>query len=703
MKFQSDRLAYPGRYLRTHSGKLLFGPAGDRLFVDYLDKEPGFAGRIDFIHKTNLTEIFTIRTEPEVDFIEADTTWYPDRLHMELNNHILGFWEEKFITQDDIAVSCQHWTNNTENDIKLYLNCAPQLCEVSMEEEDIFLVKTPKTIHGYRIGFCVMSDLLSPKGAVVLHPRESIEFTAAAAFGNLETENFEDLIQKLRNYYLKDEGTQGRCRTQKEEYAGFFRNAPEFTCSDELLNKAWLYRWYLLKNTYAKPGYGNFRHPVMYEGRSHKMGKNPFKSEGWEFSKLIPLTTPLHLMELQWNNDEKIWKELVLSLLDSQDENGLFRVMTVDEFGTPYANFVIWAIYRNYLIRGDREFVRQILPDLKRYIRGHQRLYSGENDDLQIERIHQRTGKEYQPSYWYFHGYPKDYLDPDTYTPLKRVDRSIYHYLNLLGISGLCAAVGDETAGCYKQMAQILKRQINDKMWDENTGFYYDLHYKTDEKALVKNIVGFYPYWAGITSKDRLKAMELLLDPGEFNTESPFPSVSKSCPAYSAAGGWMGNYMKGRDGCVWCGPSWPYTNGIIVDMLGIQSKKNDHKYDRMFRNCLRAYALQHFRNQDLNSPYLVEHYNPDTGELLSDEVDYNHSYFIHLIMSHVAGIEIQADRVVINPLDIGLQYFECRQVAVRGHILDMEYNRKQGIKVYWDKKLIASGEELKIIEIQLNN
>lgn len=38
MKYQYENLRYEGRALRTRSGKLLLGPAGRRLFVDYLDQ-----------------------------------------------------------------------------------------------------------------------------------------------------------------------------------------------------------------------------------------------------------------------------------------------------------------------------------------------------------------------------------------------------------------------------------------------------------------------------------------------------------------------------------------------------------------------------------------------------------------------------------------------------------------------------------------
>ena len=75
-------LKYENRALRTHTGKLLFGPVGRRMWVDYLDRKPGFCGRIDFIHKTNLTQLFEVKCDREVDWELAQSVWYPDRLTM---------------------------------------------------------------------------------------------------------------------------------------------------------------------------------------------------------------------------------------------------------------------------------------------------------------------------------------------------------------------------------------------------------------------------------------------------------------------------------------------------------------------------------------------------------------------------------------------------------------------------------------------
>ncbi|WP_284639381.1 MGH1-like glycoside hydrolase domain-containing protein [Paenibacillus silviterrae] len=322
------------------------------------------------------------------------------------------------------------------------------------------------------------------------------------------------------------------------------------------------------------------------------------------------------------------------------------------------------------------------------------------------EYTHNRTGKEYQPSYWYFHNFPKDCKDPNTFTPLKRVDRSIYHYLNSLGVAALCKAAGDHEAELLRQLAEELRSDILLKMWDEESKFFYDLHYENDEKAMVKNIVGFYPYWAQITDAEHDAGLLHAFVDEEFNTPCPFPSVSADCPAYQPEGGWQGIFIKGRNGCVWDGPTWPYTNSIVLDALALESKRRNHQFDERFGHYLREYSMLHYSHRDLDKPYLVEHYNSQTGEALSDEVDYNHSYYIDLIVKHVVGLNIETDRIVLDPVHIGLDFFELDRIWVDGHQIRVTFNQREqhmprGYRLYLDDHLVLESDGLKRMEYPL--
>jgi hypothetical protein len=685
-------LAFRNRTLRTLPGKLLLGPTGARLWADYLDPVPGFRGRIDFIHKLNIPLLFSVDREggPE-EMLPLNSLWRPSMLEMDWEDGEVLFKEYKFITWEDQALSAQRWENRGPDPLVLRLTLPGGFAPPS--PEGWTWAELPVKIHGIE-PVCVFHCPPSLRGgSLVIPPGEAAEFVLAMAVGNRVSSDREQMKRAL----LAIPGIEGKAAPcveyQRREYLRWFDRVPRFTCSDPLLEKTWWYRWFILRHNCARPDCGNFRHTLFYEGRSHKMGKEIYRPGGWEFSKLIPLSTPLHITDLRWHGDGELAREAARSLCDSMDEKGLFRVLFADEAAKEYANYAGWALYLLYQVHRDRGFIQEALGSFKKYVRGVYRAHKAAGDHLQIETQHSLTGKEYQPSYWYFTGYPGNAKDKTSYVPLKRVDRSIYAYLNALGIARLCAVADDPGEAEFVNLAEQIRRDILEKMWDPELRFFCDLHHETGEKAPVKNIVGIYPLWADITGPEHAGALDSLFDPGVFDTGSGFASVGRDCPVFSPSGGWKGQYFKGRDGCMWNGPSWPYTTGIALDAIALQTKRRPLGLDRQFLRLLRSYSFQHFQGGDLSRPYLVEHYNSVTGEPLSDEADYNHSFYIDLIVRHLAGIEPAEDGFRFRPLRLGLKSFSLEGLHLQGRRIDINC-RPAGVRVSVDGKPVYENPEL---------
>lgn len=691
-------LATKNRMLRTYPGKLLFGPAADRLFVDVLDKKPGFCGNIDFIHKVNLDMLFEIVCSHPIQTVGIDTMWYPSHLHMQYEDDVLAFDEDKYMDANDIAYCVGHWTNKSDAPLTLTLRVEPTGCLITKNEADTYF-QMNEPLRDYRVGVC--AGWSAGNHAITVAPGETVEVFAAAAAGNVETESQESICQKLRAFLAEEKTPAEHAEASKEAYEKFFDQAPQFESSDLLLNKTWWYRWYILRNATSKPDFGYLKHPTVYEGRAHKTSKYPpLTVRGWEFSRLINLSSPLQMMDYGWFPDKELLHEFVRGFFSVPNENGVLQSAFTNHIGGGFANFLVWAVYRMYLIDHDIEFVKELIPAIKRYIDGNILEHGAKNDLLQIEVKHARTGMEFQPSFWYFSDFPLNGKDKSKIVPMKRLDTSVYHYLNMKGGALLMQAAGDADAEHYMELANTLAAQINEKTWDEETGFYYDLHHETDEKAMVKNIVGVFPFWADIAGEEKLAALEKLFDPAYFNTGSVFSTVARDCVAYAPYGGWMGS-MKTRDSCMWDGPSWPFSNGIVLDAVGMQSKKYNHKYDGEFRTFLEKYALQHYRNGNLAEPYLVEQYHAETGENLSDEPDYNHSYFLNLIVSHVAGLEIQEDRLILDPVDVGLRYFTLSNLWIRGTRYEIGLTKDNVFYVKANDEIVASSKGLSRLELAL--
>ena len=96
----------------------------------------------------------------------------------------------------------------------------------------------------------------------------------------------------------------------------------------------------------------------------------------------------------------------------------------------------------------------------------------------------------------------------------------------------------------YRKMYFSLKTRINSLMWDNETGFYYDLD-KNENRLNVKTIAAYWTMLAEIPTADKADLLvNHLNDPKSFGTEHPFPSLSVDNPNFSEEGnGYCGSVM----------------------------------------------------------------------------------------------------------------------------------------------------------------
>ncbi|WIY52578.1 hypothetical protein O9Z70_14135 [Devosia sp. YIM 151766] len=673
-----DELLRTGRRgLRTRPGSLLLGPTGARLWAEMLNDRPGFSGAIDFIHKINIPLLFGINHDRPQPPLPSEVEWRPSHLTTRSQFGTLSLEERRYVTWEDQAVSTQRWHNGGTAPTMLKLCIDPDWVDL---HGDTAIGERRIDAHDFTLRAVIGTSHPELWSGLTLLPGESVDFVVAAAVGLTDQDTLAQMIGNIADLIKQPAST--LVAKQVDDYQSFFDAIPRLTSSSPVLDRLYAYRWFLLRHNLARPGRGPLDGTFFYEGRSHKMTKTPWNPEGWEFSKLIPLSTPMHLIEARWHHDQGLGTGVFPLLAATQRPDGQFDARTLTKTIHPYANFMGWASYQYALTQGLSDALRDAITVLKKQVLGESEFLATGGDNLPIQQRHQLTGKEYQPSYWYFHDYPDDPLDPATYTPLKRVDRAIYQYLNARGVAGLCRLAGDAEATSFDALADAIAENVLSKQWDAETGFFYDLHHQTDEKAMVRNVVGFYPYWAEITDETHLPGLLDALGPRHFDTPAPLPSVSPECPVFQPGGSWKGRFLKGRNGCMWDGPTWPYTNSIAIDGLGKISQQNGHAYDELYAHFFWKYAMLHGPQCDRQTPYLVEHYDSMTGEPISDEPDYNHSYLIDIIIRQVVGLDIAEDgQVTANPINIGLDHFTLENVQINGQYVTVYFHKATGVEI----------------------
>jgi len=691
------------RYPHTVS----FGPTGRRLWVNYLDERPGFVGRIDFIHRINIPFLFLLTVERDGEDLaweSVEHSWYPSHLVMEFRSGPVILRERKFVAWDDVAVDVVEVMNNGSEAISLKCSIPGDFTRaVEAIARDRLGRSLALWFRSVAPGVDGGESLEGPKFRV--DPESSMQVIAAAAVG-LEGEA--DIAERLAGW-LDEENPLAR---QKDEYQKWFDGAPVFVSDDPWMNRMWAYRWYLVRRNLADPGAGNLPHPFYLEGRGHKMSNEPYDPRGWEFSKLIPFSSPFHLLEGRWHRDLSPCEGEIDDLVLNQSEEGLFQYATVNRHGSYYANFVPWAVSELSAVRPEARVGEARLEALKRNVRAWFRLFDPDGDSLPHVTDHNRTGKEYQPSYFYFDGFPKD-AKGATKALLERVDVAAYQYMNAVGVSRLCRRAGDtEGEREFAGLAENIRTSVLAEMWDPETRFFYDIRESDGAKALVKNVVGFDPFMAGIASEEHLAAFDHLWDPEEFWTPWPVPSVSIDCPAFAPDASWFGDHIKGPHGAVWNGPTWPFTDSTVLMALANATRTAGHRFDSRWAELLRRYTRLQFRNRDIDLPMVVEHHNPLTGEEISQEEDYFHSSWIDLVVTGVGGIVPSEDAILrLDPIDCGLGFFHLRGVPFRGREVDISWldpgrfegtpDLPSGFIVRVDGRLVADRERLEPVEIDL--
>ena len=117
------------------------------------------------------------------------------------------------------------------------------------------------------------------------------------------------------------------------------------------------------------------------------------------------------------------------------------------------------------------------------------------------------------------------------------VDFNCQQAVNALYLSAIGDLLNDRDISFkYKKKYFSLKTRINEKMWDESDGFYYDL--KKDESFLkVKSLAGYWAILAEIPGVDTVERMVALLSAEDgFATDHPFPSLAVGEEQFSPEG-----------------------------------------------------------------------------------------------------------------------------------------------------------------------
>ena len=220
------------------------------------------------------------------------------------------------------------------------------------------------------------------------------------------------------------------------------------------------------------------------------------------------------------------------------------------------------------------------------------------------------------------------------------VDLNAYLYAEKGFLKSMAEALGyTEDAQKFEEEASYVRDYINENMFDDETGFYYDLQTNKDgsEKKLLvnrgKGTEGWLPLWAKLATNEKAAlVMQNMMDEGKFNLFVPFPTASKDNDKFSPS-------------TYWRGPVW-----MDQALFGVEALQNYGYYDEA-----REMAVKLFENTEgtLGDGPIRENYNPETGAGLNTKnFSWSAASFYLLYRNTLTGNDTTSQDAIDIPVTI---------------------------------------------------
>jgi len=745
---QEDKIRNICEYLGGRDDKNFMGSGNVALVI-----EPGRT-KVLFVQQWKEKAVF--------DWASGNVrSWCPDRIEMADGMPPVGanishspVSRKVFITRDDVAGMELVWENNTERQISLqasFNGILPGKMNSIQDTAAGFLYSTvpysdkvPQPVH------YVLGSSIKPDRVDLLDSGYNIVYLISVEPG--EQKKLTLLLSIATDLQLADKAVSRWKKAPdipeavRQDWNGWFdEEIPRFECSDPYFEKLYYYRWWSLYTKMIFAQVGHFYYPAPREGTVAYDGVVSYsgscisvdelrwmRNPDWAFSTTKEFFAPENLNDGYLSNH--IWDWGIDGDESNQDGTGQ---------SVPYQNYAVDAFRGTLLVHPEqgRETLKEVWPQMVSNLQSYHRLFDIDKDGLyETYPWSNSAGQEWAARYSYFDPIPEMFrnergrtyapdgsksaedmallnkirnavvTDPDLLWPqtaeelyriyygtadhrLATVDQTTYAYKNFCAAASLAGLLNDTaTEKLYTRMMERTRTQLLSVMWDAEDSFFYDVKPVTRKKARVKSTTGFYVFWAKIAEPKHLPMLKHLFSPAVFWTEYPLPSLPLDYEKYARLqkSGWT----------YWNYATWPRTTCHVVDGVLWAAKTLDSSLCKKAATLFDRYTRMHFPNGNVQRPNIAERYDPHTGNPFMEDLDYNHSSWIDLLIQHAAGITPrESEDLIIDPIDMGWESFSFRNIRYRNHNIDIIFTREKGMTVRVDGIVKANTAGLQIISI----
>lgn len=472
----------------------------------------------------------------------------------------------------------------------------------------------------------------------------------------------------------------------------FEANIPFFECSDPQIQQIYYYRWKLYKSHLKDLGDMGYITTEFLNDVSWSL--KPYES--------LNDATGFHLHEGRWLHDSRFNNDYLTFLYEYGGNDRHFSEAIAD------------AAYDCYLVNGDKTTVLTHLEAMKRIYRQWDDHFDRTRGLYFIEPLLDAT--EYTISSIDASGGKDGFFGGHAFRPTINA----FMFANANAISKIAQMTGDsQTAKEYAEKATTLRALTQTYLWNDTFEHFVD-RYQVNNPFVTnwsfirgRELAGYSPWYFHLpdNSPKYVASWQYLLSPEQLGGKYGLRTVEPSYEYYKKQYRFVRENGQNKPECQWNGPSWPFQTTLTLG--GMANLLNDYpKQNRVtaadYLRLLRQYTLQHYVN---GQPDLQEDYDPDTGQVivgLERSHHYNHSGYIDLIITGLAGLRPRADDILeVHPLvptsgpNDSLAYFCLENVQYHGRLVTIlydrdgnRYHRGKGLSVYVDGRQVVKPSPL---------
>ncbi|HDJ33241.1 MAG TPA: hypothetical protein ENF21_03975 [Bacteroidetes bacterium] len=274
---------------------------------------------------------------------------------------------------------------------------------------------------------------------------------------------------------------------------------------------------------------------------------------------------------------------------------------------TTSAPFFSWINWEVYQVSKDQKFLEEAYLSGCRYMEWLQKNRDDDRDGTFewgpygiIENVRDWYNVVFQVS-------AERYLDvdkEDISDELECLDLSLMIVKEMRSLEAMARELKlDRQADKWHQQAEKTAALINERMWDEKTGFYYNVNAKDhswffmDRDLRRQEIIGLLPLWAEVADANQAeKLIGHLSNPDKFWRKYGIPTVAADDVWYSPDVDYC---------CKWNGPVWLLWNYMIYD--GLKNYHQDELAHELAQKMISAAENQLRKNHNFWESFSPDH------------------------------------------------------------------------------------------------